>query len=307
MITGASQMDGAVLLVDASQGAELQTREHVLLARQVGVEQMVVFINKVDVADPEFVDLVEMEVQELLAAHGFADSPCVRGSALLALQAAEAGQVDSPDAACIHVLVDTLDGHITVPERDLGAPFMMPIEGVCTIPGRGTVVTGRVERGRLPVQARVELVGRGDDSHSREVVVTGIQEFHADIPEALAGLNVGLLLRGVGRDEVERGQVAVAPGSLRPHVGGSAEIFVLTPDEGGRHTPFASGYTPQFYFGATDVSATLDTGEHDCVCPGDRAKVSFALATPTAFEPGMRFAIREGGKTVGAGVVTDAG
>jgi len=304
MIVGASQMEGAILLVDASQGPQKQTVEHVLLANQVGVSSVVVFVNKVDVADPDLLELVEVEVAEQLERFGYAPV-FVRGSALKALQALETGDAESEDVACIRELLDAMDAHFKAPDRDMDSPFLLPIEHVYTIPGRGTVVTGRVERGRVRVGDRVEIAGRRDDG--REVVVTGTQAFHRDIPEAHAGLNVGLLLRGVARDEVERGQVIVAPGSIRSHTSGSAEIFVLTKEEGGRHTPFGSGYTPQLFFGASDVSATLRTDEDAAVEPGDRATVAFTLDKPTAFEPGMRFAIREGGKTVGAGVVLDAG
>jgi len=295
MITGASQMDAAILLVDGSQGPQQQTREHILLARQVGVRQMVAFVNKVDVADPEMLELVEVEVGEMLESQGFKDVPFVRGSALKALE----GSVEEP----ILRLLAELD-RLEVPQRDETAPFLMPIEGVCTIPGRGTVVTGRVERGTLSVGESVQVVGR-TDGEPVEAVVTGIQMFHKDIPAAKAGLNVGLLLRGIERDGVERGQVAILPGSVRPHRVGRAEIFTLTQKEGGRHTPFGTGYTPQFYFGAADVSATLDVGEAGSIDPGDRAEVSFSLNKSVACEPGMRFAIREGGRTVGAGVVLE--
>ncbi len=298
MITGASQMDGAILLVDGSQGPQPQTREHVVLARQVGVEHLVVFINKVDVADAEMLDLVELEVQELLGTYGYHDVAFVRGSALRALE--------GHDERAIVELVEAMDTRLPVPERNLEAPFLMPIEGVCTIPGRGTVVTGRVERGRLSVGANVEVVGRSEGK-PLAVVVTGIQAFHRDIPSADAGLNVGLLLRGVDRAGVERGQVVVAPGSLHPHIAGRAEVLTLSAKEGGRHTPFGSGYRPQLHFGATDVSATLDLGERGLVTPGERAELSFRLDKPVACEPGMRFAIREGGRTVGAGFVTEVG
>ncbi|MEM6732409.1 MAG: GTP-binding protein, partial [Myxococcota bacterium] len=218
MITGASQMDGAILLVDGSQGAEKQTREHVLLAKQVGVDHMVVFVNKVDVAEPELLDLVEMEVSEALEAHGYMDTPFVRGSALLALEAAKAGRFDDPAIQPIIELLSTIDSSVPEPARDLDSPFMMPVEGVCTIPGRGTVVTGRVDRGRLGLLSSVSVVGKQAGDKAREVVVAGIQEFHQDVPEALAGHNVGLLLRGVGRDEVVRGQVIAEPNSIRPHL-----------------------------------------------------------------------------------------
>jgi elongation factor Tu len=301
MIIGASQMDGAILLVDGSQGPQKQTIEHVLLAKQVGVRHVVVFVNKVDIADPELLDMVEMEVAEQLARFDY-EPHFVRGSALEALRAVEEKRLDDPWVLGIVELVHAMDRHIPVPDRDLEGPLLMPIEAVHTIPGRGTVVTGRVERGRVKVGDRVEIAGRVE--LGREVVVTGTQAFRRDIPEAHAGLNVGLLLRGLERDEVARGQVVIAPGSLRAHSTGAAEIFVLTAAEGGRHTPFATGYAPQFYFGASDVPALLDTD--GAVEPGDRATVRFTLGKPTAFEPGMRFVIREGGKTIGAGVVTSA-
>lgn len=297
MITGASQMDAAILLVDGSQGPQQQTREHILLARQVGVRQMVVFLNKVDVADPEMLELVELEVTEMLESQGFTGVPIVRGSALQALR--------GEDERSILALLDRLDA-MKVPERDLAGPFLMPVEGVCTIPGRGTVVTGRVERGTLTVGTTIQVVGR-TDGEPLEAVVTGIQMFHKNIPEARAGLNVGMLLRGVDRDQVERGQVVIQPGSMRPHRGGTAEIFTLTEREGGRRTGFGSGYSPQFFFGACDATAVLDVGEIGTVNPGDRATVNFKLGKSIAFEPGMRFAIREGGKTVGAGIVLATG
>ena len=300
MITGASQMDGAILLIDGSQGVGPQTREHVLLARQVGVRHLVVFINKVDVADPELLDLVEMEARELLETYGFGDVPFVRGSALCALNAATAGCLDDPYVRRIAELVRALDRHVAAPERNLGAPFMMPVEGVCSISGRGTVVTGRVERGVLGLQQDVEVVGRRDGT--LKAVVTGIQEFRRDVPEARAGHNVGLLLRGVPRDGVQRGETVVAPGSVEPHECGRAEVYLLASNEGGRTTSCASGYTPQFYFGATDVPGKLDMGA-DVLEPGDRAEVAFMLGRAIALEPGMRFAMREGGRTVGAGVV----
>ena len=294
MIAGASQMDGAILLVDASQGPEAQTREHVLLAKQVGVRHLVVFVNKVDIADPELVQLVELETAELCAKHGLPGVAMVRGSALRAARDGE--------TACIVQLMDALD-RIPLAERDLAAPFFMPIEGVCTIPGRGTVITGKVDRGRLEMGARVEIVGkRMDGAAAFEAVVTGIQEFHADVAEAAAGHNVGLLLRGVGRGEVERGQVAVLPGSLSAHREGEAEIVLLAHAEGGRKTPIGAGYAPVIYFGTTSVTATLAID--GTMKPGDRGTVRVALDKAVAMEPGMRFAMREGGRTIGAGVVT---
>ncbi len=296
MITGASQMDGAILLVDASQGPEKQTVEHILLARQVNVGQMVVFVNKCDIADPEMIELIEMEVSEMLESQGFTGCPFILGSALKALEAGE--------TTCIEELLTAMDTHFRVPERDESAPFMMPIEGVHTIPGRGTVITGRVERGTLTRNCEVQIVGR-TTGKPLQVVATGIQAFHRDIPAAKAGLNVGILLRGVDRDEVVRGQVAIAPNSIQSHARGRAEIFTLTAKEGGRHTGFGTGYRPQFFFGASDVTASVDVGEVGTVQPGDRAEVAFTLNSPVACEKGMRFAIREGGKTVGAGVVLE--
>jgi elongation factor Tu len=312
MITGASQMDGAILLVDGTQGAQQQTREHLLLARQVGVQHVVVFVNKVDVADAELLELVVLETEELLRTHGFTDVPIVRGSALRALEAAEAGRPRDPACACIRALVDALDRHIPEPARDLTSPFLMPIEGVMTIAGRGTVVTGRVQRGVLALGATVEIVGLSDGERPRPVVVTGIQSFHRDRAEARAGDNVGLLLRGVGRDEVVRGQVVTLPGVVKQFARGEAELFVLGAHEGGRHTPFGSGYTPQFFFGGIDVVGALEVpggsdGEEALVHPGARAHVRFELLRPVGIEPGMRFALREGGRTVGAGVVTAVG
>ncbi len=298
MITGASQMDGAILLVDGSQGPQSQTREHIVLARQVGVKHMIVFINKVDIADEEMLELVELEVQDMLEDYGYEDVPLVRGSALRAL--------NGEDIEPIVRLVEQMDRSFPVPSRDLESPFLMPIEGVCTIPGRGTVVTGRVERGRLIEASKAEVVGRREGK-PLEVFVTSIQAFHQRLESADAGLNVGLLLRNVPRNEVERGQVLIAPGSLQPHVSGKAEVLTLSKDEGGRHTPFGTGYRPQFHFGAADVSATLDVGELGQVTPGQRAEVGFRLDKPVACEPGMRFAIREGGRTVGAGFVTKVG
>ncbi len=304
MITGASQMDGAILLVDASQGLQAQSREHVLLARQVGVDHLVVFANKIDVADPELVELAVLETAELLEKQGYRGVPVVRGSALRALLALEAGLVSDPAVSCIHELVDALDGHIPDPARDFVSPFLMTIEDVHTIEGRGTVVTGRVERGVLPLGASVEIVGLHDAGVGpRTAVVTGIQSFHRNQPEARAGENVGLLLRGMKRDEVVRGQVIAAPGSLASHSAGEAEVFLLSAEEGGRHTPCASGYRPQFFFGPTDVTGTLRVD--GTVAPGSRARVSFELGWPVGIRPGMRFALREGGRTIGAGYITE--
>jgi elongation factor Tu len=298
MITGAAQMDGAVLLVDGSQGPQVQTKEHILLAKQVGVEKIVVFINKVDVQkDAELLELVALETADYLEDQGYKGSPVVRGSALEALE--------GDDTACIVELVEAMDAHFPDPVRDFEAPFMLPIEGVHTIEGRGTVVTGRVERGVLPLGATVEIIGLVDeDSKPRQVVVTGIQMFHRDQPEARAGENCGLLLRGVRRDEVVRGQVLIVPGSVKSHTKARAELFVLSKDDGGRHTPIFKGYRPQFFFGTTNVTGTVaDIGELDMVKPGEHAEVGLELLKPVGMEPGMRFAVREGSKTVAAGVV----
>ncbi len=299
MITGAAQMDGAILLVDGSQGPQHQTKEHILLARQVGVERMVLFINKVDVSDPELLELVVMETAEHLEAQGYKGTPVVMGSALKALRN------PAEDGECIRKLIAAMDTHFPDPKRDYDAPFMMPLEGVHTIPGRGTVVTGRIERGVLPLNATVEIIGlNDDDAKPRQVVVTGIQMFHKDQKEARAGENCGLLLRGVGRDEVVRGQVLIAPGSVKSHTKAKAKIFVIPKDEGGRHTPIFAGYKPQFFFGTTDVTGSLvDLGGLKMVAPGDNAEVSLELMKPVGMEPGSRFALREGSKTVGAGVI----
>jgi elongation factor Tu len=304
MIAGASQMDGAILLVDASQGPEPQTREHVLLARQVGVEHLVVFVNKIDVADPELIDLVVLETEELLRAHGYTKAPIIKGSALAAIHAVGEGSLNDERTECIRRLVDALDTSIPEPVRDFASPFLMPIEDVFTIEGRGTVVTGRVERGVLTVGTSVQIIGLSNAGGERSVVVTGIQSFHKDRKEARAGDNVGLLLRGVSRDEVVRGQVVTIPGAIRSYAQGDAELYVLTAAEGGRRTPFTTGYRPQFFFGATDVTGTLEVVEAGSVVPGGRALVRFCLDQPIGLEQSMRFALREGKKTVGAGIVT---
>ncbi len=306
MITGASQMDGAILLIDATKGAARQTIEHVLLARQVGVRHMVVFVNKMDMlADDEREDMkaiIQLETGELLASQGYEDAAFVFGSALKALDAVKRGDLDDPDAAAIGELVAALDGAIPDPVRDFDGPFLMPIEGVHTIPGRGTVVSGRVERGVLKIGDAVEIIGLDNDG--AEVIVTGTQAFRKNVPEARAGMNVGLLLRGLKRDEVTRGQVLSAPGAVTAHTRGRAQVFVLTPDEGGRHTPFGAGYRPQLFFGVTDVTGVLNPDDGASVHPGDRAEIGFELTKPVGIEPGVRFAIREGGRTVGAGIVT---
>jgi elongation factor Tu len=308
MITGASQMDGAILLVDATKGAAKQTIEHVLLARQVNVRHMVVYVNKMDMLDPseraDMRELIQLEIGALLADQGYPEAVFVFGSALRAAEAVRRGDLDDADVQTIVELVAALDAAIPDPVRDFESPFLMPIEGVHTIPGRGTVVSGRVERGVVKVGDAVEIVGL--DNAGAEVIVTGTQAFRKNIPEARAGMNVGLLLRGLKRDDVQRGQVLSAPGAIAAHTKGRAQIFVLTADEGGRHTPFASGYRPQLFFGVTDVTGViLLDGEGGSVRPGDQAEISFELNKPVGIEAGVRFAIREGGKTVGAGLVTE--
>jgi elongation factor Tu len=301
MITGASTMDGAILLVDGTQGSQEQTREHILLARQVGVEHLVVFVNKLDVADPELVDLVVLELDELLRTFGYHDVPVIKGSALRALAAATEGRMDDPWVKAIDELVATMDRTIPDPARDLTSPFLLTVEHVHTIDGVGTVVTGHVTRGVLAVGATVEIVGRRD-GEVEDVVVTGIESFHREQREAQAGESVGLRLRGVRRDEITRGMVLAAPGSLAPRRGGRAELYLLTAREGGRSKAIRTGYRPQLFVGPTDVTATLDVG--DALEPGARAEVAFTLDRPVALEPGVRFAVREGGRTIGAGMVT---
>jgi elongation factor Tu len=300
MITGAAQMDGGILVVAATDGPMPQTREHILLARQVGVPAMVVFMNKVDaVDDPELLDLVELEVRDLLTSYGFPgdDIPVVRGSALGALNGEEKWE------ATVNELMDQVDSYIPQPERETEKPFLMPIEDVFSISGRGTVVTGRIERGHVKVGEEVEIVGIKD---TRKTVVTGVEMFKKLLDSGIAGDNVGLLLRGVDRKEVERGQVVAKPGSITPHTKFKAEVYVLTKEEGGRHTPFFNGYRPQFYFRTTDVTgdATLPEGV-EMVMPGDNTSLQIELITPIAMEKGLRFAIREGGRTVGAGTITE--
>ncbi len=307
MITGASQMDGAILLIDGTEGAAKQTIEHILLARQVNVANMVVFVNKMDMLSEaeraDMAELIELETGALLESQGYENTPFVFGSALLALDAAVRGDLDAPDVACVKELVDAMDRHFPDPVRDYDSPFMMPIEGVHTIPGRGTVLTGRIERGVISVGQPVEVVGLSEGGS--ELVVTGTQAFRKDVPAAKAGMNVGLLLRGLKRDEVRRGQVLSAPGAIRPYQRGRAEIFVLSAEEGGRHTGFSTGYSPQFFFGVTDITGVIDVVDDLPVLPGARADVGFALQKPVGIETGMRFALREGGKTVGAGIVTE--
>jgi len=295
-------MDGAILVVSAADGPMPQTREHILLARQVGVPYIVVFLNKVDmVDDPELLELVELEVRELLSQYDFPgdDIPLVKGSALKAL---ESGDPESTDAACIQELMDAIDSYIPQPERELDKPFLMPVEDVFTITGRGTVATGRVEQGRIKVGDEVELVGFGAN---KKTVVTGVEMFRKLLDEAQAGDNVGLLLRGVDKEEVERGMVLAKPASIKPHTEFTGEVYVLTKEEGGRHTPFFQGYRPQFYFRTTDVTGTVELPEGvEMVMPGDNVTMAINLITPVAMTEGLRFAIREGGRTVGAGVVT---
>jgi elongation factor Tu len=300
MITGAAQMDGAILVVAATDGPMPQTREHILLARQVGVPAMVVFMNKVDaVDDPELLDLVELEVRELLSKYEFPgdDIPIIRGSALKALE----GDTGELGEQAIMKLIDAVDSYIPQPVRALDKPFLMPVEDVFTISGRGTVATGRVERGKVRVGEEVEIVGM---KPTVKTVVTGVEMFRKLLDEGQAGDNIGALLRGIKREDVERGQVLAAPGSITPHTNYEAEVYVLTKEEGGRHTPFFQGYRPQFYFRTTDVTGvvTLPAGT-EMVMPGDNIRVTIDLITPIAMDEGLRFAIREGGRTVGAGVV----
>jgi elongation factor Tu len=303
MITGAAQMDGAILVVGADDGPMPQTREHILLARQVGVPKIVVFLNKCDmVDDPELIELVELELRELLTMYEFPgdDTPIIRGSALKAL---ESDNADSEEAKCIWDLMDAIDSYIPEPKREIDKPFLMPIEDVFSISGRGTVVTGRVERGKIKVGEKVEIVGIRE---TQSTVCTGVEMFRKLLDEGQAGDNVGLLLRGTKREEVERGQVVAAPGSITPHTKFKAEVYILSKDEGGRHTPFFSGYRPQFYFRTTDVTGILTLPEGvEMVMPGDNITITAELITPIAMEKELRFAVREGGRTVGAGVVSE--
>ena len=303
MITGAAQMDGAILVVSAADGPMPQTREHILLARQVGVPQLVVFLNKCDlVDDEELLELVELEVRELLSSYGFPgdDVPVIRGSALKALECESA---DAPEAKCIIDLLQACDDFIPDPERDIDKPFLMPIEDVFSISGRGTVVTGRVERGIIKVGDVVEIVGI---KPTAQTTCTGVEMFRKLLDQGEAGDNIGVLLRGTKRDEVERGQVLAAPKSIPPHKKFKAEVYVLSKDEGGRHTPFFSGYRPQFYFRTTDITGVINLPEGvEMVMPGDNSQFLVELIAPIAMEAGLRFAIREGGRTVGSGVVTE--
>ncbi|HDH98951.1 MAG TPA: elongation factor Tu [Deltaproteobacteria bacterium] len=299
MITGAAQMDGAILVVSADDGPMPQTREHILLARQVGVPKIVVFLNKCDmVDDEELIELVEMELEELLESYEFTDVPIIRGSALKAL---ESDDVDSEDAKPIWELLDILDSYVPEPERDTAKPFLMPIEDVFSISGRGTVVTGRIDRGVIKTGEEVEIVGIRETA---KTVCTGVEMFRKLLDEGQAGDNVGLLLRGTKREQVERGQVVAKPGTITPHTKFKAEVYVLSKEEGGRHTPFFSGYRPQFFFRTTDITGilTLDEGV-EMIMPGDNATINVELINPIAMEKELRFAIREGGRTVGAGVI----
>jgi elongation factor Tu len=301
MITGAAQMDGAILVVSAADGPMPQTREHILLARQVGVPKIVVFLNKVDlVDDPELLELVEMEVRELLTKYGFPgdETPIIRGSSKPALENPSDDKANEP----IDQLVKTLDEWIPIPQREIDKPFLMPVEDVFSIKGRGTVATGRVERGRVKMGETIEIVGFGE---TKQTVVTGVEQFNKTLDEAIAGDNVGLLLRGIEKDAIERGQVLCAPKSITPHTRFEAEVYVLTKEEGGRHTPFFTGYRPQFYFRTTDVTGTAKLlGGAEMVMPGDNVTMEIELQSPIAMEEKLRFAVREGGKTVGSGVVT---
>ncbi len=306
MITGAAQMDGAILVIAATDGPMAQTKEHILLARQVGVPAIVVFLNKCDqVDDEELLELVEMEVRETLSGYEFPgdDIPIIKGSALNALTC-ESGNVDDPDFACIKELMDAVDSYIPTPDRKADLPFLMPVEDVFTITGRGTVATGRVERGQLKAGETVEIVGLQEEKKS--TVVTSMEMFRKTLDYVEAGDNVGCLLRGVNKDEIERGQVLCKPGSIHPHTKFVGQVYVLSKDEGGRHTPFFNNYRPQFYFRTTDVTGviTLPEGTEMCM-PGDNVDMNVELITPIAIEKGLRFAIREGGRTVGSGVVID--
>ena len=304
MITGAAQMDGAILVIAASDGPMAQTREHLLLARQVNVPSVLVFLNKCDqVDDPELLELVEMEVRELLDFYGFPgdDTPIIRGSALNAL-VSESNDPSAPEYACIQELMDNVDSWVPTPDRKADMPFLMPIEDVFTISGRGTVVTGRVERGTVKIGDKVQIVGLKDES--TDTTVTGTEMFHKTLEDAEAGDNVGCLLRGIDKKSVERGQVLAAPKSIKPHTKFKGQVYVLSKEEGGRHTPFFNNYRPQFYFRTTDVTGVISLPEGVEMCmPGDNVDMDVELITPIAIENGLRFAIREGGRTVGSGVV----
>ena len=305
MITGAAQMDGAILVVSAADGPMPQTREHILLSRQVGVPYIVVFMNKCDqVDDPELLELVEMEIRDLLNEYEFPgdDTPIIKGSALAALESTSTDP-NAPEYKCILELMDAVDEYIPTPERKADQPFLMPVEDVFTITGRGTVATGRVERGVLKMSEEVEIVGLADET--RKSVVTGIEMFRKLLDFAEAGDNIGVLLRGIQRTDIERGQVLAKPGTIHPHTKFKGQVYVLTKDEGGRHTPFFNNYRPQFYFRTTDVTGVISLPEGTEMCmPGDNVVMDVELITPIAIEEGLRFAIREGGRTVGSGVVT---
>ena len=305
MITGAAQMDGAILVVSAADGPMPQTREHILLARQVGVKYIVVYLNKTDmVDDPELLELVEMEVRDLLSEYNFPgdEIPIVKGSSLKVLESTSTDPND-PVYAPMKELMEAVDSYIPTPERPTDQPFLMPVEDVFTITGRGTVATGRVERGQLNLNEEIEIVGMSDKK--QKTVVTGIEMFRKQLDHAEAGDNAGLLLRGIQKDDIERGQVLVKPGSISPHTKFSAEVYVLTKEEGGRHTPFFNGYRPQFYFRTTDVTGIIELpAGTEMVMPGDNVTMDIDLITPIAIEEGLRFAIREGGRTVGSGIVT---
>ena len=306
MITGAAQMDGAILVVSAADGPMPQTREHILLSRQVGVPYIVVFMNKVDqVDDEELLELVEMEIRELLSEYDFPgdEIPIIKGSALKALEALTAGKIakETPECQCIFELMDAVDSYIPEPERASDKPFLMPVEDVFTITGRGTVATGRVERGIVKVNDPVQIVGLRE---TKQTVVTGVEMFRKLLDQAIAGDNIGALLRGIQRSEVERGQVLAKPNSIHPHTHFNSEVYVLTKEEGGRHTPFFSGYRPQFYFRTTDVTGVIKLQEGvEMAMPGDNVRMEIELITPIAMAEGLRFAIREGGRTVASGVV----
>ncbi len=310
MITGAAQMDGAILVVAATDGPMPQTREHILLARQVGVPYIVVFMNKCDqLDDPELLELVEMEIRELLSEYGFPgdETPIIKGSALKALEFAQSHEGDvvtnAPETACIRELMDAVDSYIPTPERDEAKPFLLPVEDVFTISGRGTVATGRVERGVAHVNDPAEIVGLSEES--KNTVITGLEMFRKLLDEAQAGDNVGALLRGIDKKDIERGQVIAKPGSVKPHTEFEGQVYILTKEEGGRHTPVFNNYRPQFYFRTTDVTGSIQLPEGvEMVMPGDNINMTVKLITPIAMEEGLRFAIREGGRTVGSGVVS---
>ncbi len=305
MITGAAQMDGAILVVSAADGPMPQTREHILLARQVGVKYIVVYLNKCDmVDDPELLELVEMEVRDLLTSYDFPgdEIPIIKGSSLKVLESTSTDP-NAPEYACMKELMDAVDSYIPTPDRPTDQPFLMPVEDVFTITGRGTVATGRVERGVVKLQDEVEIVGLGKEA---KTVVTGVEMFRKLLDQAEAGDNIGVLLRGIQREDIERGQVLAKPGTIKPHTKFKAQVYVLTKEEGGRHTPFFNGYRPQFYFRTTDVTGVIELAAGtEMVMPGDNVDMTIELITPIAIEKGLRFAIREGGRTVGSGVVSE--